>query len=117
MSAPAPSDAWSETDLQRLSTLARGGNSAEEMAPALGRSASAVRHALRKLLIQQCTVHSAQAVADAYDMELVALRRLLSPLKYYVPLQGPAGYSPWGLWFFTATVVALVAIGPCIDLS
>lgn len=129
---PAP-EPWSRADIVQLFSLAKTGKKPWAFADALGRSTSAVQHAMRKMIIQQLIFHDAEDVAATYHMDIYDLHRILAPRKYYVPIPPhkppPAAaqvvpyshvvpmtrsYPSWCMWAFIFMALPIIAMQPFV---
>jgi len=121
---------WTRDDIKRLFVMAKRGVRHNEMGKALGRNPFAVRHALRKMITQQCVFHPAEDVAAIYHMDIYDFHRILAPKKYYVSIDkadppmtkntellGDISSTPWCLWMFTVLVVGLVGFTPFVTFD
>lgn len=84
--APEGATKWPRSAILNMYDMATAGMDMADMAKVLKRSTKAVRHAMRKMISQQCLMHDAADVAAEYHMDVHDLRRILSNKKYYVPL-------------------------------
>jgi hypothetical protein len=131
---PAP-EPWTRADIVQLFSLAKTGKKPWAFADALGRSTSAVQHAMRKMIIQQLIFHNAEDVAATYHMDIYDLHRILAPRKYYVPItQKPApatapatvpvpsshvvpvtrSYPSWCIWACIFMALPIIAMQPFV---
>jgi hypothetical protein len=129
--APAP-EPWSHADIVQLFELAKTGKKWWTFAEPLGRSAKAVQHAMRKMIIQQLIWHDADDVAATYNMDVYDLHCILAPRKYYVPIKPasaaaaapvvPAShvvpmtrsYPSWCIWAFIFMALPIIAMQPFV---
>lgn len=104
---------WTNDDLTILYFLTTKGESIKNLSVKFQRSPHAIQTALRKIITKQLIYHSAENVAQSFNMNVAELNKFTGNTNYDVPLSSSSIDAPISTYalmfyaFFTSSIFTL----------